>query len=260
MFGICNISIIPCRAEPSNKSEMISQLLFGEHFIILEEKDDWVKIKNASDKYESWINQKQFISIKESTFNSIDCSPKTIVSELFALINNKKTNHNFPVPMGSYLPIFNNGNFIIEENSEYSIDISSTKSNFTLDINKLIQTAFVFLNTPYLWGGKSCFGIDCSGFAQICFATQGIFLPRDAYQQAEIGYPLSFVEEAQAGDLAFFDNEDGKIIHVGIVLNDSHIIHASGKVRVDPFDHYGIFHSERKKYSHQLRVIKRFFY
>jgi len=113
------------------------------------------------------------------------------------------------------------------------------------------------LNSPYLWGGKNPFGIDCSGFTQLVFKLNGHKISRDASQQVELGSPLSFVEEAEAGDLAFFDNEEGKIVHVGILLDNQTIIHASGKIRIDKFDHYGIFHSEIKKYSHNLRVIKR---
>ena len=108
-----------------------------------------------------------------------------------------------------------------------------------------------------MWGGKSPLGVDCSGFTQLAYKINGYNLPRDAYQQVELGEPLNFVEEAQAGDLAFFDNEEGKIIHVGILLDNQQIIHASGQVRIDNFDHYGIFNTDTKKYSHTLRVIKR---
>ncbi len=121
----------------------------------------------------------------------------------------------------------------------------------------LIENAYLYLHAPYLWGGKSPFGIDCSGFTQMVFKLNGKLLKRDAYQQAEEGETLSFLEEAEEGDLAFFDNEDGKIIHVGIVLRDFKIIHASGKVRIDSLDHEGIFNSETQKYSHRLRLIKR---
>ena len=123
----------------------------------------------------------------------------------------------------------------------------------------IIENAFLYMNSPYLWGGKSPLGIDCSGYVQMVYAMNGIDLPRDAYLQAEIGQSLSFIEEAEEGDLAFFDNDDGKIIHVGIMLKDHRIIHASGKVRVDRIDHQGIFRNESNDYSHSLRIIKKIF-
>ena len=115
----------------------------------------------------------------------------------------------------------------------------------------------MYLNSPYLWGGRSPFGIDCSGFTQMVFKLNGIKLPRDAYEQAEIGKTLNFIEETQKGDLAFFDNEEGKIIHTGIIIDKNKIIHSSGKVRIDNLDHYGIFNAETGKYSHNLRLIKK---
>ena len=115
----------------------------------------------------------------------------------------------------------------------------------------------MYLNAPYLWGGKTPFGIDCSGFTQMVYKLNGFALPRDAYQQAEIGETLSFVEEAEPGDLAFFDDDEGNIIHVGMVLEQGTIIHASGKVRIDALDHQGIYNKELKNYSHKLRLIKK---
>jgi cell wall-associated NlpC family hydrolase len=121
----------------------------------------------------------------------------------------------------------------------------------------LIDTAFLYLNSPYLWGGRTPFGIDCSGYSQIVYRMCGVDLPRDASQQAEVGDRLSFIEEATPGDLAFFDNNEGRITHVGILLGDNKIIHASGKVRVDRIDHQGIFNDEMHDYSHHLRLITR---
>lgn len=256
MYGICNLSIVPCRAEASNKSEMVTQLLLGEHFTILEETEEWRKIKIAHDGYECWINHKQYAPIKEKTFTSLEQQKAPLSNELFSIVKNKTANESFPIAMGSSLPFFDNGKFRLEESSEYEFD-GNLKLPQEKTYDNIIQTALLFLNAPYLWGGRTCWGIDCSGFTQMAFALNGFQLPRDAYQQAELGSPLSFVEEAEPGDLAFFDNEEGKIVHVGIVMSDNHIIHASGKVRIDKFDHYGIFHSERKKYSHLLRVVKR---
>ena len=130
-----------------------------------------------------------------------------------------------------------------------------TTTGFTTK-EKLVGNALIYLNTPYLWGGRSPFGIDCSGFTQVVYRLQGISLPRDAYQQAEIGTTLSFIEESEPGDLAFFDNNEGKIIHVGIILENNHIIHASGKVRIDRIDQQGIFNKEKGQHTHKLRLIK----
>ena len=123
--------------------------------------------------------------------------------------------------------------------------------------DNLIQTAFLYLNTPYLWGGKSPFGIDCSGFTQMVYKLNGYRLLRDASQQATQGEALSFIEESEAGDLAFFDDREGNINHVGIIMPDNYIIHVDGKVRIDRLDHTGIFNREKRNYTHQLRVIKK---
>ena len=124
------------------------------------------------------------------------------------------------------------------------------------DKAKLIDTAFLYLNTPYLWGGRTPFGIDCSGFTQMVYKLNGFKLERDASQQALQGEPLSFIEESEAGDLAFFDNDEGVITHVGIIMEDNYIIHSSGKVRIDRVDHLGIFNPDTQRHTHKLRVIK----
>lgn len=255
-YGICSLSVVPCRKEPSNTSEMVTQLLFGEHYQVIEDTEEWAKIITAYDKYECWINLKQHTRITESTYKLLDMQQPVLNAELLQLITNETSRQVFPILMGSTLP----GYLIKEckvENTLYHFEGNTVNATEKKPIEQLIKTAYVFLNSPYLWGGKTFFGIDCSGFTQMVYKMNGYKLPRDAWQQAELGHPLSFVEEAQAGDLAFFDNEEGKIVHVGIVLENQQIIHASGKVRIDKFDHYGIFHTENKKYGHMLRVIKR---
>jgi cell wall-associated NlpC family hydrolase len=255
-YGICLLSVVPCRKEASNTSEMVTQLLFGEHYTVTETAESWIKIKTAFDNYECWINIKQHQKISDSTFKQIESQSLPYSNELIQVIRDKKTQISFPISIGSALPFLKNNTFKIED-FEFGFDGSSTQSNSKKSSAEIIQTSYLFLNAPYLWGGKSPFGIDCSGFTQLVYKINGYKLPRDAYQQVELGEPLNFVEEAESGDLAFFDNEEGKIVHVGILLNNQQIIHASGQVRVDNFDHYGIFNSSTKKYSHTLRVIKR---
>ena len=163
------------------------------------------------------------------------------------------------VPMGSSLSAFKNGKAFWRKNSvHFKGEIWNPEEvNIT---NKIIkQVAFKFLNTSYLWGGKSVFGIDCSGFTQMTYKFLNVPLPRDAWQQAEKGTVINFLQEAHCGDLAFFDSEAGNIIHVGILLNEHEIIHSSGKVRIDKIDTQGILNLESKQRTHKLRIIKRYF-
>lgn len=253
-FGICSLSIIPCRKEPSGKSEMVTQLLFGETYTIIEEGEDWINIITNYDNYPCWISSKQHTRITDFDFKSLKNS--TLNAELVQVISDNTNDSIFPLTIGACLPNLNGGKFNFGA-IEYRFDGQTTDVNNKKSVKEIKDTAYLFLNTPYLWGGRSPFGIDCSGFTQLVYKLNGYQLPRDASQQVELGSPLSFVEEAEAGDLAFFDNDEGNIVHVGIVLENQQIIHASGSVRIDKFDHYGIFHSDNKKYSHMLRVIKK---
>lgn len=255
-YGICLLSVIPCRKEAANTSELVTQLLFGEHYTVIETTDGWLKIITAFDNYECWINSKQHFKIPETIFSRLQKQEQYYSSELIQIITNKKSQINFPISFGATLPLLEKKTINIESFT-FDFDGRNVKSNEKKTANDIISSAYLFINAPYLWGGKSPFGIDCSGFTQIVYKVNGYKLPRDASQQVELGTPLSFVEEAEAGDLAFFDNEEGNIVHVGILLNNEQIIHASGTVKIDKFDHYGIFSTDNKKYSHTLRVIKR---
>lgn len=249
-YGISNLSIVPMRNEAADQSEMVNQVIFGEHFKVLEIRKKWSKIRLAHDSYEGWICNKQWIEIEEDIYKQLDKEVATITTDILDIIT--KTHHQ-PIVIGSILPSYKSGHALIN-NEMYQFDGLTTPGFIKKD--KLVENALMYLNAPYLWGGRSPLGIDCSGFTQMVYRLQGVDLPRDAYQQAEVGTTLSFVEESEPGDLAFFDNVEGKITHVGIILEDNHIIHASGKVRIDRIDQQGIFNTEIGNHTHKLRLIK----
>ncbi len=256
LYGYCHLPLVAVRAEPSNTSEMVSQILFGEHFYILDIKEEeWIHIELVSDGYKGWVNFKQFRFVSELEFNNITKNNGKIAADLLSTISDSDFG-DLQIPFGARLPNMEANTFTIQNKKfEFKGKFTDTHLLIPKRIN-ILETAKRFMNAPYLWGGKSILGLDCSGFTQLVFAANGLQLKRDAAQQAEQGQPLSFVEEAQTGDLAYFDNAEGHITHVGIMLDNSTIIHASGQVRIDKIDHYGIFHTEKKKYSHLLRVIK----
>lgn len=251
MFGICNLAIVPLRLEPSDRSEMTSQVLFGEHFKILEQTEKWSRIELAYDSYDGWIDNKQFKTISEAQYNTLSATPIVLNADLIEYLTTPN-NQLLSIPMGSSLTFLDQPNI----NTEQYIFEGLRTSGVTSKEN-LIHTAFMYLNSPYLWGGKTPFGLDCSGFTQMVYKLNGYSLLRDASQQATQGEALSFIEESEPGDLAFFDNEEGRIIHVGIIMEDNHIIHAHGKVRIDRLDHLGIYNIDTKRHSHKLRVIKK---
>lgn len=245
-YGICNLGIVPIRLEPSDTSEMVTQALYGDYFKVLEQRKKWSRIRFAFDKYEGWIDNKQYLEVNEETYTDLSKSRLNLSTDLIEYVSDA-SEQLYPIPIGSELnslPYLNHsfdGNRLTEKNE---------KSN-------LIKTAFLFLNAPYLWGGKTPFGIDCSGFTQMVYKLNGFSLLRDASQQATQGTALSFIEESEPGDLAFFDNAEGTIIHVGIIMENNYIIHAHGKVRIDRLDHSGIYNVDKNTHTHKLRVIKK---
>lgn len=253
-FGICNLSIVPLRLEPTDTSEMVNQVVFGEHFEVLEKTKKWSKIRLAFDNYEGYIDNKQYENISEKDYRSLSDENKIYAFELIDFITDNNNNLT-TIPLGARLPFLENNRIQINTTS-YTYDGKVSKQQ--LPKSSIVETAFLFLNVPYLWGGKSPFGIDCSGFTQTVYKLCGYNLLRDAKQQATQGEVLSFIEESEPGDLAFFDNEDGVITHVGIIMNDYNIIHAHGKVRIDKLDHSGIYNIDTNQHSHKLRVIKRY--
>jgi hypothetical protein len=253
-YGVCTLSIIPMRGEPSDASEMVNQVLFGEAFKILESNAKWNLVRLAHDKYEGWIDVKQTQLVSEEEYLKWVNAGHPLANDAIGLARSDNEAHN--VVMGSPLPYYKDQKVLFPQ-SQFPLhgDITNQKR----EKSELIDIAYSYLDAPYLWGGRTPFGIDCSGFTQMVYRLGGYSLNRDASQQAKQGEVLSFIEEAEPGDLAFFDNAEGKIIHVGIILENHYIIHASGKVRLDRLDQSGIYNAELDQHTHKLRVMKRMF-
>lgn len=245
-YGICNLSIVPLRNEPEDSSELVSQVLYGEIFKIIEQRKNWSKIRLAFDKYEGWVDNKQYFEVNEDQYNKLHKETPKLALDLVEFIEDSNAQLH-PILLGSTL----NGLSILDHKYEGNL---TSKKHIK---EHILKTAFLYLNAPYLWGGKTSFGIDCSGFTQMVYKLNGYKLLRDASQQATQGEALSFIEESEPGDLAFFDNNEGAITHVGIIMKDNYIIHAHGKVRIDRLDHSGIYNIDKKIHTHKLRVIKK---
>jgi len=245
-YGLCNLGIVPIRLEPSDASEMVTQALYGDYFKVLEQRKKWSRIRFAFDKYEGWMDNKQYLEIDEDNYKSLKQSDINLSKDLIEFVSDA-SNNLYPIPVGADLNGLKLLNHTFDGNS---LTIKRPKA-------EIVKTSFLYLNAPYLWGGKTPFGIDCSGFTQMVYKLNGYKLLRDASEQSTQGEALSFIEESEPGDLAFFDNAEGNIIHVGIIMEDNYIIHAHGKVRIDRLDHSGIYNIEKNLHTHKLRVIKK---
>ncbi len=246
-FGICTLSIVSVRSSADDTSEIISQILYGEHFKILECRKNWSKIRIAFDGCEGWVINHQIKFIEHNTFQNLERTKNPLYSnELVSFVETEESIL-LPIVLGSSTQ---NAPLLTHKFDGSQSTKKSNKAN-------LVRTALLFLNAPYLWGGKTPFGIDASGFTQMVYKINGFRLLRRVSEQSEQGSPLSFIEESEAGDLVFFDNKEGEIHHVGLIMDNNYVIHVYGKVRIDRLDHTGIFNAEMGKYSHQLRVIKK---
>lgn len=253
-YGIGMLSLAPLRAEAAHRSEMVTQLLFGECYEIIGRQENWIRIQLATDNYQGWMDLKMHTPVTNACYQEWKSQVHPRAMDLVQVVSNAEDR--IPVGIGAYLPFFDGMSLRINtETYHYNGRTSNppTPSNTA----QLTKIALGFLKAPYMWGGKSVFGIDCSGFAQQVYGICGIQLPRDASQQVSVGEEVHFATQTQPGDLAFFCNEQGRITHVGIMLEDQKIIHAHGENRIDTLDHNGIYNLGLKRYSHQLRIIKR---
>ncbi|MGC9331250.1 MAG: NlpC/P60 family protein [Bacteroidales bacterium] len=247
--GITQLSLIPVRSTTSEHSEQVTQLLFGEQFEVLKKRDSWLYIRSFIDNYEGWINENMAGHLSDSIH--VKKREELIVPVVIAHATDDKGRTMY-IPGGSMIPVPDDNNRFTLGDRTYTLD---PLPDIHITLEKITGQ---FLNAPYLWGGKTVFGIDCSAFVQIVFRMLGKILPRDAAQQAIEGETICFRHDAVAGDVAFFEDHSGKIIHAGIILNEKYIIHASGCVRIDLLDHSGIYNTDTGTYSHDLSVIRRF--
>ena len=253
--GICLLSAVPVREKPSDRSQMVNQLLFGETVKIIDSMKSWHLIESSGNNYEGWVDSVQIRMIDEDVFNKLENEKNQVyLANPYLKVNHAESS--VLLSIGSRLPYFDENGFEVG-GTQFKFDSSPEIYQGNQSKEALISMAKKYLGTPYLWGGRSYFGIDCSGFTEVVYRTCGYQLPRDSSVQAKEGKIVGFIHEAEAGDLAFFDNEEEQIVHVGILLNNSQIIHASGFVRIDSIDHEGIFNKEQNKYTHKLRLIKR---
>ncbi|MEY8019995.1 NlpC/P60 family protein [Muriicola sp. SD30] len=246
-YGLCALSSIPVMASANQAAEQVSQLLYGDLYKITDHRKDWNKIRVTFDDTEGWIPKNQLHPIPKETYKEFKgIKEPAHASDLISFVSVNQ-NELIPILLGS----------VVQNTEVFGHTYEGELVRGRLEKSHLLETALQYLNAPCQWGGKTPFGIDCSGLAQMVYKINGYKLPRNAKEQANIGEVLSFVEESSPGDLAFFDDQEGVITHVGIIMNNNHLIHAHGKVRIDRLDQTGIYNVELGSYTHRLRVIKK---
>ena len=236
-YGIIDLNIVPVRKKNNAKSEMINQLFFGEIITIIKTKEKWSFISSNIDKYQGWIRNLHFKLIKKSDYKILSKSD-SVFSKSEIIIKNDTSE--ITIPTGSLLSSVKFLNYSYVDEGEYK---------------SLLETIKSFINSPYLWGGKTKNGVDCSGLVQSIFKTLNIILPRDSKEQSNFGVEIK--EGYKLGDLAFFGENANKISHVGILVDNETVVHAYGKVRMDKINSRGIYNIEEERITHFLQKVNR---
>jgi hypothetical protein len=247
---ICENVFVPLRSGPSHKSEMLSQVLFGEKYSVIDMAGTWLKIETVFDKFMGWIDMEH---LQHSPVEGNPCG--LTLNRSLLCYKNDKTKMMLEAGCEVFNPDFEDKFFYIGKN-QYIAD-REFNNKFITTNDSLSESAMKFINCPYIWGGRVPSGIDCSGFTQLVYKIHGIPLPRFSSSQAEAGINIDFIDLAEPGDLVFFDDDRGVISHVGMIISKGLVIHAAGRVRIDTIDHQGIYKPEINGYSFKLRTIRR---
>ncbi len=264
-YGLVKLPLVPLRADSNERSEMVSQLLFGEYVKIIEVQEKWLYIENLQDGYQAWADRKMIETVSESAFSKNREMPITKICSPYASIYNPVSKQTILIPGGSILYDLQADKFKLRDESWTLIDINCVQNPHKQPLAQEVlqqfvtNTAMAYLNAPYLWGGKSVLGIDCSGLVQIVYSIIGIGLPRDSSQQVHEGKAIENLAKSLAGDLVFFGDEKAKITHVGILKSKTEVIHASAWVKLEQIDERGIISSTSSEYTHKLQAIRRMF-
>ena len=260
MVALSLHSVVPVRTEPREGAEQSTQMLFGELCTVLEQKPRWNRVKLNLDGQEGWVDEKMITPMSDDEYCSYSeaFSSAALVVFPMAYAVSENNGQTIPLTAGTRLTHYKDGRFEVL-GVGFRIDPNMVRVQpYGMSQENLLQAVRFFLNIPYLWGGKNAMGMDCSGFTQTVMALFGKHLLRNASEQATQGEAVAELKEAQAGDLVFFDHGDGKISHVGIVIDPKRVIHCSGRVKVEKLDETGIFSAEKGEYTHHLVAIRRY--
>lgn len=264
-------SIVPVRAEAREGAEQETQMLFGELCEIIEsENPKWYRVRLEADGEEGWVDAKMITLMNAEEYKTYTAALKDAAMVAFPMTYAMSENNGQTIPLtaGTRLAKYQVTKDEVQGSVAGRFEVLGV--GFRIDPSmvitapremsqeNLLQTVRFFLNVPYLWGGKNALGMDCSGFTQIILSLFGKRLHRNASQQAQQGRKISDLRKVQAGDLLFFDHEDGKISHVGIAIDGERVVHCSGRVKVEKIDEKGIYSAEQGGYTHHLVSIRRF--